>query len=97
MFCHLLQYFTMRNVYNMLLLHAYHSLYVGSVEKTRWYIRAPVLMKSSVKIVFIIMVSIALVAVVSLSLDYWKNRPRIIHCDDGERQTADRKRRDKPA
>jgi hypothetical protein len=37
-----------------------------------------VLMKSSVKIVFIIMVSIALVAVVSLSLDYWKNRPRII-------------------
>ncbi len=50
---------------------------------------APVLMKSSVKIVFIIVVSIALVAVVCLSLDYWKNRPRIIHCDDGERQTID--------
>ena len=45
--------------------------------------------RSSVKIVFIIVVSIALIAVVYLSIDYWKNRPRSINCDDGERQTID--------
>jgi hypothetical protein len=50
---------------------------------------APVLMKSTVKIVFIIVVSMALIAVVYLSLYYWKNRPRSINCDDGERQTID--------
>lgn len=50
---------------------------------------AAVLMKSSVKIVVIIVVSFALLVVVYLSLDYWKNRPRTIHCDDGERQTID--------
>lgn len=46
-------------------------------------------MKSRVSIVLIIVVSITLVVVVYLSLDYWKSRPRMIHCDDGERQTID--------
>jgi hypothetical protein len=27
--------------------------------------------------------------VVYLGFDYWKGRPRTLHCEDGERQTVD--------
>ena len=46
-------------------------------------------MKSSLRMVLIVVVSITVLVVVYLLLDYWKNRPRMIHCDDGERQTTD--------
>lgn len=42
-----------------------------------------------VRTVLIIVVSFTLLAVAYLALDYWKNRPRSIDCDDGERQTID--------
>ena len=44
---------------------------------------------SSVGTVLIVVVSITVVAIIYFSIDFWKNRPRIIHCDDGERQTID--------
>ncbi len=46
-------------------------------------------MKSTLKLVLIILISLTLLSVVYLGLDYWKGRPRTIHCEDGDRQTVD--------
>jgi len=47
--------------------------------------------RSSIRTVIIVVVSIALLTIIYFSIDFWKNRPRIIHCDDGVRQTIDYK------
>ncbi|MEI9476544.1 MAG: hypothetical protein WCO26_08210 [Deltaproteobacteria bacterium] len=46
-------------------------------------------MKSTLKIVLLFIISVILLVVVYLVFDYWKGRPRTIHCEDGERQTID--------
>jgi hypothetical protein len=45
-------------------------------------------MKATPKIV-LLFISVILLVVVYLVFDYWKGRPRTIHCEDGERQTID--------
>jgi hypothetical protein len=45
--------------------------------------------KSTLKIVLMIVMSVTLLGVAYLAYDYWKGRPRTIHCEDGERQTID--------